>query len=140
MNTQIEKDFEGCRLTAYPDPGTGGAPFTIGYGHILGVQEGDTCTQDQADEWLLDDLHDAIATVQNDVIVPLNDNELSALVDFVFNVGGKNFAGSTLLRLLNTGQYEQAAAEFGKWNHASGHVLAGLTRRRAAEAALFKTA
>ena len=137
MNTDIEKEFEGCSLSAYPDPGSGGAPFTIGYGHTLGVQEGDTCTQDQADEWLIDDLHDALATVQKDVVVPLSEDELSALVDFVFNVGGRNFAGSTLLRLLNAGDYDGAAAQFGRWNRASGNVMAGLTRRRAAEAALF---
>lgn len=140
MNTEIEKESEGCRLKAYPDPGTGGAPFTIGFGHTQGVQEGETCTQDQADEWLIDDLHDALATVRHDVIVPLTDNELSALVDFVFNVGGKNFAGSTLLRLLNEGKYDECAQQFTRWNKASGHVLAGLTRRRAAEAAMFKSA
>jgi lysozyme len=137
MNTDIEKEFEGCKLVAYPDPGTGGVPWTIGYGHTLNVQPGDTCSQDQADEWLVDDLHDALASVQNNVIVPLSNDELSALVDFVFNVGGKNFASSTLLRLLNAGDYEGAAGQFERWNQAGGHVLAGLTRRRAAEAAMF---
>ena len=134
MNTDIEKSFEGCRLSAYLDSVR--VP-TIGFGHTKDVQIGDTCTQDQADEWLIDDLHDALASVQNNVTVPLADDELSALVDFVFNVGGKNFAHSTLLRLLNAGDYEGAEAQFAKWNMAGGHVLAGLTRRRAAEAAMF---
>lgn len=134
MNADIEKSFEGCRLTAYLD--SVGVP-TIGYGHTRGVSMGDTCSQDQADEWLIDDLHDALASVQGNVTVPLTDPQLSALVDFVFNVGGKNFAHSTMLRLLNAGQYEQAENEFKKWNLAGGHVLAGLVRRRAAEAALF---
>ena len=134
MNTDIEKSFEGCRLSAYLDSVR--VP-TIGFGHTKDVQIGDTCTQDQADEWLIDDLHDALASVQNNVTVPLADDELSALVDFVFNVGGKNFAHSTLLRLLNAGDFAGAENEFLKWNHAGGQVLAGLTRRRRAEAAMF---
>ena len=134
MNTDIEKSFEGCRLSAYLDSVR--VP-TIGFGHTKDVQMGDTCTQDQADEWLIDDLHDALASVQNNVTVPLTDDELSALVDFVFNVGGKNFAHSTLLRLLNAGDFAGAENEFLKWNHAGGQVLAGLTRRRRAEAAMF---
>ena len=139
MNTEIEKEFEGCRFEAYPDPGTGGVPWTIGYGHTKGVSQGDTCTQDQADEWLIDDLHDALQFVGEAVTVPLTDNQLSALVDFVFNVGGRNFASSTLLRLLNEGKYDEAAAQLTLWNHASGHVLAGLTKRRGAEVEVFKT-
>ena len=135
MNTEIEKEFEGCRFTAYKDSV---GVWTIGYGHTKDVQPGDTCTQDEADEFLIDDLHDALASVQNNVTVPLTDDELSALVDFVFNVGGTNFAHSTLLRLLNAGDYEGAAQQFGRWNHAGAMVLAGLTRRRAAEAAMFE--
>ena len=134
MNTQIEQDFEGCRLNAYLD--SVNVP-TIGFGHTLGVQMGDTITMDQAKTFLLADLQTALDAVRADVTSPLTDDEESALVDLVFNIGAGNFAHSTLLRLLNAGDYQGAEAEFGKWNHAGGQVLAGLTRRRAAEAAMF---
>ena len=136
MNTDIEKENEGCRLIAYRDSVN---VLTIGYGHTKNVREGQVISQDQADEWLIDDLHDALMYVNKDVKVPLSDGQLSALVDFVFNVGGKNFAGSTLLKLLNEGKYQEVIAQFARWNFAGGHVLVGLTRRRAAEAAMFKS-
>lgn len=137
MNTDIEKQFEGCRLIAYPDPGTGGEPWTIGYGHTGGVKRGDVCTQAGADAWLLSDLRSAINAVHADVTVPISDDEEGALVDLVFNIGAGNFAHSTLLAKLNARDYHGATAEFGKWDHAGGQVLAGLTRRRAAESDLF---
>jgi lysozyme len=138
MNTDIEKEFESCKLIAYPDPGTGGEPWTIGYGHTGGVKQGDTITQEQADAFLLADLKSAIDAVESGVTSALTDNEESALVDLVFNIGAGNFQHSTLLRLLNAGDYAGASEEFQKWNHAGGKVLAGLTKRRAAEASLFK--
>ena len=136
MNTDIEKENEGCRLIAYRDSVN---VLTIGYGHTKNVRAGQTCTQDQADEWLIDDLHDALMFVGHAVTVPLTDKQLSALVDFVFNVGGRNFAGSTLLKLLNEGNYDEVAEQFGRWNHAGGLTLVGLTKRRAQEAAMFKS-
>ncbi|MBC7454891.1 MAG: lysozyme [Massilia sp.] len=138
MNTEIEKQFEGCKLVAYPDPGTGGEPWTIGYGHTEGVKRGDVCTQSQADTWLSSDLRTALNAVHATVVVPLSDDEEGALVDLVFNIGVGNFTHSTLLKKLNARDYKGAASEFGRWNHAGGAVLAGLTRRRAAEADLFE--
>lgn len=138
MNTDIEKDSEGLRLEAYPDPGTGGPPWTIGYGHTAGVKQGDAITPEQAEQFLLDDLKASIDAIHHLVKVPLSDDEESALVDFVFNVGQGNLEHSTLLRLLNAGDHAGAADQFAAWNKASGKVLAGLVRRRAAEAALFK--
>lgn len=138
MNDDIEKAFEGCKLTAYPDPATGGEPWTIGYGHTGGISPGDTCTQAQAEQWLYEDLQTALQAVDRLVAVPITPEEEAALVDFAYNVGVSNLQHSTLLRLLNAGDYDGAANEFGKWNHANGAVLAGLTRRRAAEAAMFE--
>jgi lysozyme len=138
VNTDIEKQFEGCKLTAYPDPATGGEPWTIGYGHTGGVKQGDTITQAQADALLLADLKSAINAVESSVTTPMTDDEESALVDLVFNIGIGNFQHSTLLRLLNAGNHTDAAKEFQKWNHANGKVLVGLSNRRAAEAELFK--
>lgn len=83
------------------------------------------------------DLRSAIETIQSDVHVPLTDGEEEALADFIYNVGAGNFEHSTLLRMLNAGDYAGAADQFERWNMAGGKVLAGLVRRRAAERALF---
>ena len=129
------KSFEGCKLAAYLD--SVGVP-TIGYGHTSGVFMGDSCTQAQADAWLAEDLKDAEKCVNDAVTVPLTQNEFDALVSFTFNLGCGNFRKSSLLRLLNGSDYDAAALEFRKWDKAGGQVLAGLTRRRNAEARLFE--
>ena len=135
----LTEQFEGCKLTAYPDPGTGGAPWTIGYGHTgAEVHQGMTITQEQAEEFLMQDVQKAVQTVNLKVHTDLTQNEFESLVDFVFNVGAGNFAGSTLLRKINAGDMEGAALEFEKWTHADGKVMAGLVRRRQAETDLFK--
>lgn len=138
------KNAEGWRATAYPDPGTGGEPLTIGFGHTSSagppvVTHGMVITTAQGEAILQQDLAGTEATVRSYVKVPLNDNEFGALVSFVFNVGGGNFVSSTLLRKLNAGDKIGAAVEFGRWNHAGGNVLPGLTTRRAAERDLFLT-
>jgi len=128
---------EGCVLTAYPDPGTGGSPWTIGYGHTNGVQHGDTCTPEQADAWLVDDISDAEVAVNRLVTVRLTQHQFDALVDWTFNEGAGNLESSTLLRKLNAGDYAGADAEFARWVRAGGRVLPGLVKRRALEAAWF---
>lgn len=130
----LTKSFESCRLTAYPD--SKGVP-TIGWGHTRGVKLGDTCTQEQADAWLLDDIQEAVNIVNRLVHVPLTQHQFDALCDFTFNAGSGNFAGSTMLRKLNTGDYVGAASEFQRWDMCGNIHLAGLTRRRAAETLLF---
>ena len=130
---------EGCVLTAYPDPGTGGAPWTIGYGHTDGVQQGDTCTQSQADAWLAEDVETAVADVNQYVQPQLTQHQFDACVDFTFNCGVGNFNSSTLCRLLNAGDYAGADAEFAKWIRGGGRVLPGLVKRRTLEAAWFNT-
>ena len=124
---------EGEELTAYPDPATGGEPWTIGVGHTGGVQEGDTITQDESRTFLAADLATAEAAINRGVKVPVSQNEFDALVSFTFNVGVANFMTSTLLRLLNIGDHKDAANEFPKWNRAAGRVMAGLVTRRAGE-------
>jgi len=134
----LTENFEGLRLTAYPDPATHGDPWTIGYGHTgAEVHQGMTITQEQAEEFLMQDVQKAVQTVNSKVHTDLTQNEFDALVDFVFNVGAGNFAGSTLLRKINAGDMEGAALEFEKWTHADGKVMAGLIKRRHAEAVLF---
>lgn len=134
------KSFEGCKLTAYPDPGSkDGKPWTIGWGTTRGVRPGMTITQEEADLLLAEDINSFAAAVNRLVTVPLNQNQFDALTSFAYNVGSSNLGSSTLLRLLNEGDYEGAAGQFGRWvKGASGEVLPGLVRRRAAEKALFE--
>ena len=131
------KRWEGLRLKAYPDPGTGGKPWTIAYGHTRNVKQGDTCTLDQANAWLSEDMADAYRVIDNAVTVPLTRQQRDALCSFVFNVGGGAFQKSTLLKLLNEGNYTGAAGQFDRWNKAGGRVLKGLVNRRKQEKALF---
>jgi lysozyme len=97
------------------------------------------CTQEQAEAWLLEDIALCEQDVNTHVEVPLTQGEFDALVDFAFNLGCGSLNGSTLLRLLNAGDFHGAAAEFEKWDHAGGKVVAGLLRRRQAERTEFNT-
>lgn len=127
---QLTEQFESCRLEAYQDSA---GIWTCGWGHTFGVNADTTCTQEQADAWLLQDIESAAGTVNRMVTVALTQDEFNALTDFTYNCGSGNFAGSTMLRLLNQGDYAGAAEEFCKWDHAGGVVVAGLLRRRLAE-------
>jgi lysozyme len=131
------REHEGCQLEAYQDSV---GVWTIGYGHTRGVKRGDTCTQEQADAWLVEDVGSAENCVNNAVTVEMTQGEFDALVSFTFNLGCAALRNSTLLRKLNADDRDGAAAEFHKWNHAGGVALAGLTARRAAEAEMFETA
>lgn len=134
------KQYEGLRLFAYPDPATGGDPWTIGYGHTgKEVKKGLYITQAKADEYLEKDIKKFAEVIERYVKVSLSDNQFSALVSYVYNVGPQNFIASTLLRLLNQGDYNGAADQFIRWNKANGKVLEGLTKRREAEAKLFRS-
>lgn len=128
------RQFEGCRLQAYLCPA--GVP-TIGIGHTRGVKLGDRCSQQQADLWLTQDLEDAAATVATLVRVPLTQGQFDALTSFVFNLGARHLAESTLLILLNKGNYKAAADQFSRWVRADDKIQPGLVKRRAAEADLF---
>ena len=133
---KLTEDFEGCRLAAYRD---GNGVLTIGYGHTSNVNEGDTCTQEQAEVWLAFDVAWAATTVNKLVKVVLNQEEFDSLVDFVFNCGSGNFASSTLLKDLNARNFADVAEQFERWDKCDGTVCAGLLRRRAAEAAEFNS-
>ena len=129
------RQFEGLRLSAYLCPA--GIP-TIGYGSTAGVQMGQTITAERAEELLREDVRQFEAAVSRLVKVPLNQGQHDALVSFAFNLGAKALEKSTLLRLLNAGDYSGAAAQFDRWVYASGKKLSGLVKRRAAERALFE--
>lgn len=130
--------FEGTRLAAYPDPATGGDPWTIGVGHTgPEVRKGLTITLAQADELLESDLRRFEAAV-NRLAPKTTQAQFDALVSFAFNVGDAALAKSTLLKKHNAGDLDGAAAQFALWNKANGKVMAGLTRRRAAEARMYQ--
>lgn len=130
----------GC-CKAYPDPGTGGAPWTIGWGST-GPDIG-PCTQwtrQEADDRFKADVAKVAANVTRLLgFAPTNQHQFDAFVSFAYNVGIANFGSSTLLRKHKKGDFVGAAAEFPKWNHANGKVMPGLTRRRAAEAELYRS-
>jgi lysozyme len=133
---KLIKGYEGLRLTAYVCPA---GVNTIGYGHTGGVKLGTEITEQQAEDYLRKDISEFEKTVNSDIVkVPLNENQFSALVSFSFNVGSYAFIDSTLLKLLNKKDYQGAADQLLRWNKGDGdQVLAGLTRRRKAERALF---
>ena len=130
--------FEGCRLTAYPDPGTGGDPWTVGWGSTgPDIGPGTVWTQDKADARLAVDVRKFMAGVADAVTVELSPMELGALTSLAYNIGLGAFRKSTLLRKLNAGDRNGAAEQFLRWNRAGSRVMAGLTRRREAERATF---
>lgn len=153
------KSFEGIldgnpatsNLDPYLDPV---GIWTIGWGHAIVVGKDflrgkenkakafalypGGLTMEEAETLLRADVMDKCRDVDSLVKVSLNDNQYAAIVSFTFNLGVGNLKQSTLLKKLNAGDFEGAANEFRKWNKAGGKVLAGLTRRREAEAALFR--
>ncbi len=135
--TDLIKQFEGVSLKAYPDPGTGGEPWTIGYGHTGGVKKGDVITQAQAEEFLRNDLIKFETGVSNALTVETTQNQFDAMVSLAYNIGLGNFTKSTLLRKHNANCWQCAAAQFGVWRNAGGKVMNGLIRRRAAERELY---
>jgi GH24 family phage-related lysozyme (muramidase) len=134
VGRKLIKSFEGLRLTAYICPA---GIWTIGYGHTHNVQEGSVVNESEAENLLVKDLQETESVVANLVTVELNENEFSALVSFVFNVGSGNFSESTLLKMLNDGDRQGAADQFLRWDKAGGEKLPGLTRRRILERRLF---
>lgn len=130
--------------------------WTIGWGHIVRDITGKTfkgketkkeayriypygITMKEAEVLLNNDIKMVAAFIETKVTVPLNDNQLAALVSFVFNVGHGNFNRSTLLRKLNAGDYASVTAELKKWDKTGGKQLRGLTRRREIEGELWET-
>ncbi|MEX0446033.1 lysozyme [Xenorhabdus sp. SGI246] len=131
------QQWEGLKLKAYPDPATGGFPWTMGYGHTKGVKPGQEITEQQAEAFLHDDLEPIYITIESSVKVSLTQGQFDALCSFTFNCGVGNFVRSTLLKKLNASDYKGAADEFLRWNKAAGKVLRGLNNRRASERQMF---
>jgi GH24 family phage-related lysozyme (muramidase) len=140
------KRFEGCArlrpdglVEAYPDPGTGGAPWTIGWGATgSGIGPGTVWTRAKCDTRLEADVARHAAEVEHALAgAPATQAQFDALVSFHYNTGAVGRA--TLTRLHREGRHAAAAREFARWNRAGGRVLRGLIRRRAAEAELYRS-
>jgi len=129
------KHFEGCGLKAYQDSV---GIWTIGYGTIKGVKEGDQINQDEAEHLLQEEMPEYEGYINKMINVPLDQNQFDALCSWVFNLGPTNLQSSTLLKVLNEGKYDEVPDQIKRWNKAGGKVLQGLVRRREAEALLFE--
>ena len=139
---ELIKSFEGFRANAYPDPKSGGDPWTVGYGTTKfpsgrPVKKGDYVTPAQAEMYLREDVKKFASSVDALVTVPLKQCQYDALVSFVYNLGATNLRKSTLLKKLNAKDYKGAADEFLRWVSPGSSVEAGLRRRRTAERAMF---
>ena len=129
------KHFEGGELEAYQ---CAAGVWTIGYGHTKGVQPGDQWSESHANHMLEVELEEYENYVSTAVTVPLSQNQFDALVSWVYNLGNGNLTSSTMLKVLNSGDYAGVPAQILRWNKAGGKVLDGLTRRRQAEADMFE--
>ena len=129
------KKFEGCKLESYR---CSADVSTIGFGHTKGVSDGDSCTQDEADQMLTEDLEEFEGYVDKLVTLDLEQNQFDALVAWTFNLGPTNLKSSTMLQVLNEGKKSEVPFQMKRWNKAGGKVLQGLVRRREAEALLWE--
>ena len=133
------KDIGGSRFMAYPDPASGGDPWTIGWGSTgPGIAKGTIWTRAQCDARLLHDLN----AVYGPAVDKLTEGELTpgekaALTSFAYNLGAAKLGRSTLLKMHNAGNRRAAADQFLKWVYGNGKVMRGLVRRREAERALY---
>ena len=158
LAVDLIKSYEGIEdgdpstvnLDPYLCPGN---VWTIGWGHAISSDNKllrgksnealaysifpDGITMREAEDLIMDDISIRTKYVIKHVKVPLSENQLGAIVSFVYNVGIGNFIRSTLLKKLNNGDYQDAADEFRRWRYSNGKVLKGLERRRVAEKALF---
>ena len=138
------KSFEGCAkeradstFEAYPDPGSGGDPWTIGWGSTgPDIKRGTVWTQAQCDERFAEHVaHFADGVARALGAAATTQHQFDAMVSLHYNTGA--LLASTLFRMHKAGDFTGAKAQFSRWNKASGKIMAGLVRRRAAEAALY---
>lgn len=152
--TELCHHYEQLRLKAYPDPGSprgkseragrpsaglSGAPWTIGWGETgPDVVEGLVITEQEANERFARRMTlEFEPAVRKAVKVPLNQRQFDAVVSIFYNAGVAALTASTLVRLLNLGDFAGAAGQFPRWNMSGGAVMKGLQRRREAERLIF---
>lgn len=143
--------WEGCarkrqdgRIEAYPDPGTGGKPWTIGWGTTREngrpIQPGTVWSQEKCDQVFEAQLRryaEDVVKALGPAIANTSQEQFDALVSFHYNTGA--IGRSTLTRKHVAGDHAGAAREFRRWNRAGGRPMRGLTRRRADEERLYRT-
>lgn len=132
--------FESLRLKAYPDPGSkDGKPYTVGWGSTgSDIGPGTVWTKEKADQRFASDLSKFEQAVSLLVKVPLAQYQFDALVSFTYNLGIGSLKSSTLLKMLNEGDYSNAGLQLLRWTKNDGVEMAGLVRRRKAELKMFK--
>ncbi len=131
----LVKKFEGCKLEAYQ---CAAGVWTCGYGSTRGVQKGDIWSMEKAETMLIDELEEYGNHVEELVTIPLNQCQFDALTSWCFNLGPTNLKNSTMIQVLNQGDYEGVPYQIKRWNKVNGQVSDGLIRRREAEALLFE--
>lgn len=130
------KFYEGLELEAYK---CAAGVLTIGYGWTHDVKEGDTITEERAEELLREGIVQYENAVNDLVNVPLEQHQFDALVSWVYNLGKANLAASTLLKKVNAQEFDEVPEQIKRWNKAGGKVLEGLIKRRESEAHLWST-
>ena len=133
---ELIKFYEGLELEAYK---CAAGVWTIGYGWTHDVKEGDTITEERAEELLREGIVQYENAVHDLVDVPLEQHQFDALVSWVYNLGKANLAASTLLKKVNAQEFDEVPDQIRRWNKAGGKVLEGLTKRRESEAKLWST-
>lgn len=128
------KHFEGCKLEAYQ---CSGDVWTIGCGHTRGVEEGDKISKKQADALLCADIEMVETHVKRLITVDLDQSQWDAIVSWCFNLGCGNLRASTMLQVINSGELDKVSKQIVRWDKVGKKAVAGLTRRRKAEADLF---
>lgn len=133
------KRHEGLRLHAYPDPATGGEPWTIGYGRAHGITQGQQISAETAEQYLREDVEWVEDAIRETVTAPLTQAQFDALCSLIYNIGEGAWRKSTMLKKINAKNYLGAAQEFVRWNLAAGKVMPGLTNRRVLEQRMFES-
>ena len=132
---QIIKEEETLQLEAYELGGL----WLIGYGHLMLEGEKDVITEEEADAFLVEDLHWCEGSIERYVTIPVTLNEFSAMVAFCYNVGSGKTRGSSIVKRINDEDRPGAANAFLLWNRMNGVVMQALAKRRARERTLFLT-
>lgn len=128
-------NWEKFRSVAYkPTPGD---VWTIGYGSTDGVKEGDVCTLEQAEIWLNNEVNLITGKLAKLIKVPVTQNQFDALVSLTYNIGISAFKNSTLLKVLNKGEYDKVPNEMRRWIYQGNNMLQGLLNRRNAEIEIY---
>ena len=134
VGLRLIKEFEGLRLASYKCPA---GVWTIGYGHTKGVKQGQVIDQSKADDYLVEDIA-PIERLLNDLRINFRQEQFDALVSWIFNLGASAFQRSTLyIRIGTNASDEEITDQMVKWVNAGGKPLAGLKKRRVAEANMF---